>query len=158
MRKALLALVAAGLVACGEPPVDLALPERPAGEHVLDEAGILDKGQLHDRLLQLEANGLDVVALTFETEQASCGEAFRAGTLFVQRWEADIAVVAVAEPGDFASTDESRVRCLGVQPRDTRAVPADVREQIAEELVPPFAAENDWTGAFSVAIDRLAEQ
>lgn len=158
MRKALLALAAAGLMACGEPAVDLTLPDRPAGEHVLDEAGILDKGQLHDRLSQLEASGLDIVVLTFETGQASCGEAFRAGSLFVQRWDADIAVVAVAKPGDFSSTDDSRVRCLGVQPADTRSVPADVREQIAEELVPPYAADNDWTAAFTVAIDTLAEQ
>lgn len=158
MVRVALALALLGLVACGEPAVDLTLPDRPPGEHVLDEAGVLDKGQLHDRLTTLRADGLDIVALTFETEQASCGEAFRAGTLFVQRWEADVAVVAVAEPGDFTSTEESRVRCLGVQPRDTRAVPADVRERIAEELVPPLTAENDWTGAFAVAIDTLAQQ
>ena len=156
MRKALVVLAVAALVACGEPQPDVTLPERPAGEHVLDEAGILDKGQLHDRLSQLEQSGLDVVALTFETEQASCGEAFRAGALFVQRWDADVAVVAVAEPGDFAATEEPRERCLGVQPRDTRAVPGDLRERIADELVPPFAAENDWTGAFTVAVDALA--
>lgn len=158
MRKVLLALVATALIACGEPSVDLTLPERPAGEYVLDQAGVLDKGQLHDRLSQLDQGGLDIVALTFETEQASCGEAFRAGTLFVQRWDADIAVVAVARPGDFTSTDESRVRCLGVQPRDARAVPGDVRERIAEEIVPPLAAENDWTAAFMAAIDELAER
>ena len=158
MRKTLLALALTGLVACGEPAVDLTLPERPPGEHVLDEAGILDKGQLHDRLSQLEQSGMDVVALTFETEQASCGEAFRAGSLFVQRWDADVALVAVAKPGDFTATEDSRVRCLGVQPRDTRAVPGDLRERIAEELVPPFAAENDWTGAFIVAIDALVGQ
>jgi hypothetical protein len=158
MRSTLLLLLAAALVACGEPEPDLTLPDRPEGEHVLDEAGVLDKGQLHDRLSQLSSDGLDIIALTFETDQAGCGEAFRAAGLFVQRWSADIAVVAVAKPGDFTSTEDSRVRCLGVQPRDTRAVPADVREEIAEELVPPLAAENDWTGAFTVAIDRLAVQ
>lgn len=149
-------LTAVALVACGEPEVDVVLPERPAGEHVLDEAGVLDKGQLHNRLMEVAAQGLDIVALTFETEQASCGEAFRAGTQFVALWDADVAIVAVAHPGDFTASDQPRTRCLGVQPRDTRDVPGDLRERIAEELVPPLTAQNDWTGAFLVAIDALA--
>lgn len=162
MRRTLLVLALAlpGLAACGEPEPDLTLPERPHGQHILDEAGVLDKGQLHDRLSEIGQMDYDIVALTFETEQASCGEAFRAGALFVERWDADVAIVAVAKPGDFTSDEESRVRCLGVQPRGGGGppVPGDVREQIAEELVPPFAAENDWTGAFAVAIDALVGQ
>ena len=146
------------LVSCGEPPVDVTIPERDADQHVLDRADILDVDALEARLADVAADGTDVVALTYETEQASCGEAFRAARQFVRRWDADVALVAVARPGDFASKDEQRQRCLGVQPLDDRAVPGALRERIAEELVPPKAAANDWDGAFGVAVDALVEQ
>lgn len=144
------------LAACGEPPVDVTIPDREEGQHVLDLADVLDEQALQSRLAQTQ--GVDVVALTYETEQASCGEAFRAAREFVQAWEADIALVAVARPGDFASSEEQRQRCLGVQPLEGRSVPAGLREQIAEELIPPRAAVNDWDGAFAVAVDALVQQ
>lgn len=153
-----LAVVALVLAACGEPPVDVEIPQRDGDAHVLDNAGVLDEQALDERLRAAAADGTDIVALTYETEQASCGEAFRAAREFVRAWEADIALVAVAEPGDFTSDDPARERCLGVQPLQDRAVPADLREQIAEELVPPKAADNDWDSAFAVAVDALTKQ
>ena len=144
------------LAACGEPAVDVSIPEREPGRNVADLAGILDVERLESQLAQTE--DVDIVALTYETEQASCGEAFRAATEFVQAWQADIALVAVARPGDFGSDDEQRQRCLGVQPLEGRSVPAALREQIAEELIPPRAAVNDWDGAFAVAVDALVQQ
>jgi hypothetical protein len=158
MRKVfvLLALV---LSACGEPEVDIEIPQRDDGDYVFDDAGILDEEALEDRLAELDESGPEIVALTYETEQASCGEAYRAARQFVRGWNADIALVAVARPGDFASDDKgTRERCLGVQPLDDRAVSGDLREQIAEELVPPITADNDWDAAFESAVDALAEQ
>ena len=158
MRRATLLLVAVVLFAgCGEPAVDVSLPPREQGQQVLDQAGILDGADIAERLEGLRDGGLDVVALTYESEQAGCGEAFRAGGEIVQLWDVDVAVVAVADPGDFAAEAAPRQRCLGVRPRDAELVPGGVRERIAEQLVPPIAARNDWTGAFSVAIDAIAE-
>ena len=158
MRRATLLLVAVVLFAgCGEPAVDVSLPPREQGQQVLDQAGILDGADIAQRLEGLREGGLDVVALTYESEQAGCGEAFRAGGEIVRIWDVDVAVVAVAEPGDFVAEAAPRQRCLGVRPRDTELVPGGVRERIAEQLVPPIAARNDWTGAFLVAIDAIAE-
>lgn len=150
--------LAAGLVGCGEPPVDVDLPAREGDQRVADLAGILDVPALEDRLGELADAGLDVVALTYETDQANCGEAFRAGLEFATAWDADIALVAVARPGDFTSTDPDRQRCLGLRPVDDFAVGRDTREEIAEVLVPPLAAENRWDQAFGVAADTLDEQ
>lgn len=144
------------LAACGEPAVDVTIPEREPEQQVADLAGILDAGALEERLGGLDDK--DIVVLTYETDQASCGEAFRAAGEFVRAWEADIALVAVARPGDFASDDEQRQRCLGVQPLDDRSVPGALREQIAEELIPPKAAVNDWDGAFGAAVEALVQQ
>lgn len=157
----LAAAVVAGMMAvggCGEPPIDVDIPQRAEDVHLADLAGVLDAEALSQPLETAESDGLDIVVLTYETPQASCGEAFRAGAQFVAAWDGDVAVVAVAQPGDFTSTDDSRQRCLGLQPRDERAVPGDVREHIVEELVPPFAAANDWTGAVAIAITELAAQ
>lgn len=151
-------LLAVGVTACGEPPIDVDLPARTDGDHVADLAGILDADALDAQLAEIAADGLDVVALTYTTPQANCGEAFRAGLAFAQAWEADVALVAVARPGDFESTDDGRLRCLGLRPVDEFAVPGGLREEIAEGLVPPIAAENDWDGAFTAAADRLAEE
>lgn len=161
MRSVVTAVVAAVLVlaACGEPEPDVTLPERTDGAHVADQAEILDaadRADLERRLAEIAADGPDIVALTYETQQANCGEAYRAAKRFVERWDADVALVAVAAPGDFESTEATRERCLGVQPRDDRAVPGGLREEIAETLVPPKTAGNDWHGAFVVAADALA--
>lgn len=147
-----------GLVACGEPAVDVDLPARQGDQRVADLAGILDAPALQDRLAELADDGLEVVALTYETDQANCGEAFRAGLEFATAWDADVALVAVARPGDFTSTAEDRERCLGLRPVDDFAVGRGTREEIAEVLVPPLAAENRWDEAFGVAADTLDEQ
>jgi hypothetical protein len=146
------------LVGCGEPPVDVDIPAREGDQRVADLAGILDVPALEDRLAELADDGLEVVALTYETEQANCGEAFRAGLDIATAWEADVALVAVARPGDFASSADDRERCLGLRPVDDFAVGRGTREEIAEVLVPPLAAENRWDEAFGVAADTLAEQ
>lgn len=157
------AVVAAALLvaACGEPPISVDLPQRDDGQHVADLAGVFDDTQARDlqgRLRAAAADGTDIVALTYEAEGATCGEAYRAATQFVRAWEADIALVAVARPGDFTATAQQRRRCLGVQPRDDRAVPGDLREQIAEEIVPPLTQDNDWNGAFVAAVEALTGQ
>jgi uncharacterized membrane protein YgcG len=158
MRRAVLLVLLVALTGCGEPEIVAEIPPRPEGQHVSDQAGILAAGALEARLAQVAEAGPDIVVLTYETEQFSCGEAFRAGKDFVETWAADIAVVAIAKPGDFTSDDDDRQRCLGVQPRDDRSVPGDLRERIAEELVPPQTAENDWDGAVLTAVDALADQ
>lgn len=158
-RLAAAAVAVVALAGCGgEPEVDLDVPARAQGQQVADLAGILEGSDVDARLQQLRADGLDVVAVTYETEQASCGEAYRAGSEVVRAWDADVAVVAVAAPGDFDSTEAaSRQRCLGVQPASQGLLSGDVREEIAETLVPPLATDNDWAGAFGVAVDRIAE-
>lgn len=152
----LVAALAGALAGCGEPAIDVDLPPRDG--HVADLAGILDAEALDARLRAIQADGLDIVALTYTTQQANCGEAFRAGQAFATLWEADIALVAVARPGDFEATHGDRERCLGLRPVDAFAVPGGLREEIAEGLVPPIAAANDWDGAFMVAADRLAQE
>lgn len=149
-------IVATALVACGEPALDVDLPPRDG--HVADLAGILDEPSLEQRLSQVRARGLDVVVLTYTTEVANCGEAFRAGGALVTEWDADIAVVAVARPGDFASTEDGRERCVGLRPKDEFAVPGGLREEIAEGIVPPIAAQNRWDDAVAAAVDRLVEE
>ena len=144
------------LTGCGEPDVDVSIPDRDG--HVLDLADILETGQLETRLAALQERGLDVVALTYETPAANCGEAFRAGLELVTDWQADVAVVAVARPGDFSSTSDDRERCLGLRPLDDFDVGRGLREEIAEVLVPPIAADNEWDRAFDVAITRLADE
>ena len=150
MRRAALLAVLGVLAACGEPAVDVAIPPREADQQVLDLAEILSDD------LQVDGGQLDVVVLTYETPQASCGEAYRAGRQLVQAWDADVAVVAVARPGDFAATGQERERCLGVQPRNDQLVSGGLREMIAEQIVPPLAADNDWDGAVRAAVDALA--
>lgn len=160
MRRAVAAW-AVGLIVlagCGEPPIDVDLPQRAGDDRVADLAGILDAEALEARLAQAAQDGTDIVALTYETEQAGCGEAYRAAQEFVQKWAADVALVAVAQPGDFTSQEEGRERCFGLQPRAGGDVPGALRERIAEELVPAKTADNDWDGAFAVAVDALREQ
>lgn len=154
--------VAVVLVAgCGEPAVDLEVPSRDGFGDVLDTSDLLDDG-VDARLREFEAaTGLDAVALTYETEQASRGEASRAGQLLVERWGADLALVAVARPGDFTSTvvdredPRDRKRFFGVEPADQFAVPGNLRERVVEELVPPIAADNRWDEVFATAVEEL---
>jgi len=160
MRRALLLalLLTAG---CGEPAVDFALPQRGDGQVLLDDAGILS-AQVERELRAASENGVDVVGLTYETEQANRGEANRAGQRVIVDWGADVVLVAVARPGDFASTVDDREdpadrqRAFGLEAADPYAVSRDVRERIAEVVVPEYAADNDWDGAFLAALDELA--
>jgi hypothetical protein len=123
---------------------------------VLDLAGLLDANLAARLQIIAERQDLDVVALTYETPTPNCGEAFRAGGAFVRRWDADVAIVAVAEPGGFSRPVDDRRACFGVQPRDDFAVPAGVREEIVERLAPPLTRQNRWSEAFLAAADRLA--
>ena len=146
------------LAGCGEPAIDVEIPQRPGKERVADLAGILDVEALEARLAEAAEGGIDIVALTYETEQAGCGEAYRAAQEFVQKWAANVALVAVAQPGDFTSEEEARERCFGLQPRVGEDISGGLREKIAEALVPVETADNDWDGAFAVAVDALVEQ
>lgn len=156
---ALVALTALPLSACGEPPVDLDLPGREPGQVVLDQAGILDQAEVEGPLRAF--GDRDAVALTYETEQASRGEARRAGQLLVEEWGADVALVAVARPGDFESTivdredPGDRQRFFGIEPADTFDVPGGLREEIVEGRVPAIAAGNDWQRVFVTAAQDL---
>jgi hypothetical protein len=155
-----LALLVAGCA--GEPAVDLEVPPRAEGQTVLDRAGILDDDAVASALGGLREQGYDAVAVTYETERAGRGEATRAGRLVVDRWGADVVLVAVAQPGDFDSriTDredpDQRERFFGIEPADTFAVPGSLREEIVEGTIPPIAADNDWQRVFTVAAQDLA--
>lgn len=157
VRFLLAALLVAGLVACGEPAVPLAVPDRGAEQHVLDLAGVLDEAELARPLARLVRLGWDPVLVTFEADDASLGLADRAGRKVLDAWGADLVLVAVAEPGDFRSDAENRRRFFGLVAREVHDVPRGLRERVAEQLVPPLASENAWTEAFAVAMRALAE-
>lgn len=148
----LIALLALALQACGEPPIALDIPDRD-GRQVLDEADILDTEALEATLAEYADDGVDIVALTYTVEGANCGEAFRAGREFVQAWEADVAVVAVAEPGDFDDADGDR--CVGLAPLDDFELGRGTREEVSEVIWPPLIADNAWGEIFDVAADEL---
>ena len=93
------------------------------------------------------------MALTYTVEGANCGEAFRAGREFVQAWEADVAVVAVAEPGDFDDADGDR--CVGLAPLDDFELGRGTREEVSEVIWPPLIDDNAWGEIFDVAADEL---
>lgn len=152
MVRFLLIALAAFAVACGEPPVDVAIPERAGGATVVDHAGILTGSEIEAVLGDMPA---DVVALTFESGDATLGEAHRAAQALLRAWGADVVLVAAARPGDFGSDSESRRRFFGVFPADRFRVPGGVRERIVEEVVPPLAADNDWPGVFRAAADEV---
>lgn len=157
-RRAALVLALALTAACaGEPAVPLEVPVRADGAQVLDLAGIVDDEALAARLSELREAGHDTVAVTWETPEASMGMADRLGRKVLDTWDADIALVAVAVPGDFDASGEERDRFFGLFAREVRAVPAGLREHIAEELVPPIAARNDWDDAFREAAAALAD-
>lgn len=146
-----LALVAA---ACGEPGVDLSIPERDPGQIVLDLAGILDDEAVATVLRGIHA--VDVVALTAELGDPSLGAADRAGRRLIEEWGADVVLVAVAVPDDFLREEADRQRFFGLFAADVREVPRDLRERIVEQIVPPLAGANDWTGVFVAAASELA--
>lgn len=159
----LVSLAMIGLVGCGEPAVDLDIPAREASGDVLDTSDLLGD-DIAVRLEEFEVStGLDAVALTYESDQASRGEASRAGQLLIERWGADLVLVAVARPGDFASTvvdredPEDRRRYFGVEPGDPFAVSGDLRERVVEGIVPPIAAENRWGDVFQKAVEELQQ-
>lgn len=154
-RLAAVLVMTAALAGCGEPEVQLDLPARAGGAAVADLAGVLGP-EVASRLEQLrEDTGYDVVAVTFESERASLGEAHRAGDLALDVWGADIALTAVAFPGHFTEDDpDARRRYFGIE-ADRFTVTRDLRERIVDEAVPARTAGNDWTGAFLAAVDEL---
>lgn len=157
MRRAVTAALGLALLlaGCGEEDPDLDLGERGDEQVIADQAGILD-ASVEDALRGIE--DWDVVAVAYETPQANAGEAHRAGEAVVEAWDADVALVSVAAPGDFTSTEDDRRRFFGATPADVRAVPGGLREELAEEVVPPHAADNDWPAAFVAAAERLGEE
>jgi hypothetical protein len=154
----LLVALALALSGCGEPAVDLDVPERAEDQHVLDEVGLLDDA-IEQRLREVSAaSGFDVVALVFEDERTSLGQADRGGKLLLDAWDADIVLVAVARPGDFASAQADRSRFFGVFATDRFTVSRSLRERIIFERVQLLAAENEWGPAFAAAIEELATE
>jgi hypothetical protein len=161
MRRCLVALTLVVLAAgCGEPESDLALPERGQGQQVLDQAEVLEEGSaLESQLDGLRQRGHDVVAVTFESPEASAGHADRSGRMVLEEWGADVVLIAVAVPGDFTSTEgETRRRFFGVVPADRFLVSGDTREMIVEDLAPPLAADNDWDAVFDVAVEAISQE
>lgn len=151
----LILALAMALAACGDPEVSLEVPTRGPDQHVLDTVGVLDAA-VEERLREVsEGSGLDVIAVAFEDEQASRGQADRGGKLVLDEWDADVALVVVAAPGDLTSTDEGRRRHFGVTAGDRFVVTRGLRERIVTERVPEPAADNEWTLAFHAAIDEL---
>lgn len=161
MRRRLAAAVAvmALMTACGEPAVPLEVPQRDFDQVVLDTARILDEEdrELQVALGELRHQGWDPVLVTFQAEGANMGMADRAGRKVIDAWGADLAIVAVAEPGDFDSEAEDRERFFGLFARNVRDIPRGLRERIVEELIPPVARGNDWMEVFKVAVTELAE-
>ena len=155
---AALAALALGLAACGEPPVPLDVPARGFDQSVLDLAGVIDDDDaaLVAALGELRRLGWDPVLVAFEADEANMGLADRAGRKVLEAWGADLALVAVAEPGHFTRQDTDRARFFGLFARDVREVPRAIRERVVEELVPPVAARNDWTAVFTIAVEELA--
>ncbi len=143
------------LAGCGEPPVAYDPPPRAADQQLLDTVGLLDAAT-EDRLREVsEATGFDVVGLAFDDERASLGQADRGGKLLLDDWDADVVLVAVAQPGDFVSEEAERSRYFGVFATDRFAVSREVRERIIFDRVQLLAADNEWVAAFAAAIDEL---
>ena len=155
-----LAIVAVGVLAAlalqlREPEVAFDPPERD-GARVHDPDDVVDVAAVTERLEELEATAdVDVVAVLWEDEQASQGQAFRGGQELLEAWDADAALSAVAIPGGFADAQAGR-RYFGVE-GDRFVIERDLRERIVDDVVPEPAADDDWTGAFLAAIDALAD-
>jgi len=147
------------IAACGEPAVDLAVPERAEGQRLFDEVGALDEGTVSGALDDAAAvSGLDVVGLVFEDDDVSAGQADRGGRELLDAWGGDVVLVAVAAPGDFTSDDEDRERFFGVYGSDRFEIPRSLREDIIDNYMTPLAAENAWTEGFQAAAEALADQ
>lgn len=148
------AVVTLLLGGCGEPPLAVEIPPRDG--HIADMAGILDVEALEGRLEDYAADdGVDIVALTYIAEDANAGEAFRAGRAFVDAWDADVALVAVAAPGAF--TDPQQEAFVGLQPLDDFAVGRGTREEITEQLWPELILERRWDEVFTVGAEELRD-
>ncbi len=146
--------ILAVLLLAREPEADLEPPPRGADEVVLDPEGVLDE-TVAAAFAELAEHGWDAVALAYETPQAGEGEAQRGGRLLREAWQADIVVVAVARPGDFASEDEDRRRAVGIAAESARTVPPALREAVADEAMAEPAGRNAWSEAFVAAADYL---
>lgn len=155
--------LAVGIVAIGvvvafaltlrEPSVGVELPARD-GQHLHDAAGVVDADAVEQRLAALErSEGVDAVAVVWEDEQASLGQAARGATQILDAWQADVALSAVAHPGAFTDQQAGR-RFFGVE-GDRFEVGSGLRERIVEDVVPAPAGENDWTAALLAAIDEI---
>lgn len=156
--------LAVGIIAVGvlaafaltlrEPTVAFEPPAREVGQHVHDAAGVLDTPVVTQRLTELEqTRGVDAVAVVWEDEQASLGQAARGAKRILDAWQADVALSAVADPGAFTDQQAGR-RFFGVE-ADRLEVESGLREHIVQDVVPAPASENDWTAAFVAAIDAL---
>lgn len=152
IRPAVLVALLLVVTACGEPPIAIEIPPRD-GAQVLDLAGILDAEALETQLANHADEGVDIVALAYTTPDASCGEAFRAGQEFVRAWDADVALVAVAEPGGFDDLDAER--CVGLQPLNDFDVGRGTREEISEVIWPDLIDDNAWDEVFAVGATEL---
>ncbi len=155
--------LAIGIVAIGvaiafaltlrEPSVDVELPARD-GQHLHDAAGVVDADAVEQRLAALErSEGVDAVAVVWEDEEASLGQAARGATRALDAWQADVALSAVAHPGAFTDQQAGR-RYFGVE-GDRFEVGSGLRERIVEDVVPGPAGDNDWTAALLAAIDEI---
>ncbi|QBI21619.1 hypothetical protein ER308_19985 [Egibacter rhizosphaerae] len=138
-----------------EPDPDLAVSEREGDARVVDPAGVLDGDAVGEAFARLDEAGWDGVALAFESEQANQGEAQRSGRLLLEEWDVDLVVVAVARPGDFEVGPNGGRRAVGVEARNAREVPGELRERISDEVMAPHAEENAWTAAFVEAAEAL---
>lgn len=155
---ALRVTVAAALFLSACEPATIDVPPREDGQVLLDRAGILEGSDVERRLAGL-GDEFDAVAVTFESGNVTAGDLDRAGEEVVDAWGVDVVVAAAAEPGDFESVDVGeRQRFFGLHAPDRFAVPRGLRERVVEEVVPPYAAENDWAGAFHAALDELEQE
>lgn len=155
--------MAIGIVAIGvvvafamtlrEPSVGVELPARE-GQHLHDAAGVVDADAVEQRLAALERReGIDAVAVVWEDQEASLGQAARGATQILDAWQADVALSAVAHPGAFTDQQAGR-RFFGVE-GDRLEVGSGLRERIVEDVVPEPAGDNDWTAALLAAIDEI---
>ncbi len=153
---AVLAVAVLVVVSARDPEPDLDPPVRAEGQVVADLAGVLGD-EVQAELQDLADAGWDVVALTYETEQANQGEAQRGGLRLLEAWDADVVLVAVARPGHFQRTDAERRRFFGVAVPDAFVIPGSLREEVTEQVIPPYAADNEWPEGFVAAAEALAE-
>lgn len=157
-RAGWLVLVVMLIAACGEPAVDVDIPDRGEGQRLFDEPGVVDEAAVADALDQASADsGLDVVGMVFEDDHINAGQADRGGRELLDAWDADVVLVAVAAPGDFDSADDERERFFGVYASDRFEIPRSLREEIIDEYMTPYAQDNAWTEGFVTSADALRD-